>query len=333
MRRHTIVSTFALGILASLSCGGGDGASSATQPPPPPPPPPQTPTVASIVIAPSPVDLEVGETISVTATVRDGDGNPMSSKTVRWRTSDATVVGGLVNGNTAMLEGIGPGSATVTADVDGVTGTLPVTVHQTTPKPVASVMLSPASSTIALGATLPIVATLRDAQGRVLTGRVVTWTTSDPNVATGVSEGNVAVVQGVGVGVAIIRATSEGVSGDAIVTVVSSGGTPIPLTCLGLAGGVIFAQDGEYLGRLTNRFDSESILNPFGPHGSEFSSRSIYNPYGRYGSPFSNLSAYNEFTSTPPQLYVSAQFAAYVTKNTFRTPRVDPDALRSCDFP
>jgi hypothetical protein len=59
----------------------------------------------------------------------------------------------------------------------------------------------------------------------------------------------------------------------------------------------------------------------------------MYNQFSQYGSQFGSLSAYSEFTSTPPQLYVGGRFAAYVTKNTFRTPRVDPDALRSCSFP
>jgi hypothetical protein len=107
----------------------------------------------------------------------------------------------------------------------------------------------------------------------------------------------------------------------------------IPLTCSGLAGGRVSAADGKYLGRLTNRFDDESILSTFGDHGSRFGSASMYNQVSSYGNLASSLSAYNTVASTPPKLNVAGQFAAYVTKNTAKSPRVDPDTLRSCSFP
>jgi uncharacterized protein YjdB len=289
--------------------------------------------VASVTFAPPNVTLDIGETATVTATVLDAFGHSVPNKTVQWLTSDASIVGGTVNGNSATLQGAGAGSATVTASVDGIIGNLPVTVRVTAPKPVASVTVTPASAAIAVGATLPMVATLRDAQGNVLTNRVVSWFSSNLSIANGVVDGNIAVIQGLSVGVVTISATSEGITGSSTVTVVAAGGTPIPLTCAGVAGGQIYAQNGQYLGRLTNQFDSQSILNTFGSYGSQFSSTSIYNTFSQYGSQFSSLSAYNPFTSTPPQLYVSGQFAAYVTKNTIKTPRIDPDALRSCIFP
>jgi uncharacterized protein YjdB len=290
------------------------------------------PAVASVVISPPSVTMDVGETANVSAAVLDGSGQPIPNKTVQWFTSDGAVVGGTANGNAATPQAVGPGNANVTATVDGVTGTLPVTVRPTAPKPVASVTLTPSSAVILVGQTLPMVATLRDAQGNVLTGRTIDWFSSDLSIVTGVVAGNLAVLQGLSIGVATISAVSEGVTGLASVAVVGSV-TPIPLTCAGLAGGRIYAQNGQYLGRLTNQFDSESILNAFGPYGSQFSSTSIYNPFSQYGSQFSTLSAYNPFASSPPQLYVGSRFAAYVTKNTTKSPSVDPDALRTCSFP
>jgi hypothetical protein len=100
-----------------------------------------------------------------------------------------------------------------------------------------------------------------------------------------------------------------------------------------MAGGTVYAQDGTYLGRLTNAFDSQSILNTFGSFGSQFSSTSMYNTFSQYGSQFATYSAYNSFTNTPPVLYVNSVAAAYVTKNTFKTPHIDPDFLRSCTYP
>jgi hypothetical protein len=50
----------------------------------------------------------------------------------------------------------------------------------------------------------------------------------------------------------------------------------------------IIAPDGQYLGNLNNnRFDPNSVANPYGQYGSRFSPDSINNPYGTYGNPYS----------------------------------------------
>src|SRR5207247_11057388 len=59
-------------------------------------------------------------------------------------------------------------------------------------------------------------AVVKDANGNVLTGRTVTWTTSSTTIATVSASG---LVTGVAVGSATITATSEGQSGTASVTV------------------------------------------------------------------------------------------------------------------
>jgi hypothetical protein len=59
--------------------------------------------------------------------------------------------------------------------------------------------------------------------------------------------------------------------------------------------------DGTHLGRLNaDRYDSESVANPYGKYGSPYSSSSTNNPYSTYGSPYSSQSASNPYTSTPP---------------------------------
>lgn len=68
-------------------------------------------------------------------------------------------------------------------------------------------------------------------------------------------------------------------------------------------GGRIYAADGTYLGRLnSNRYDTESVSNPYGIYGSKYSSTSINNPYSTYGSPYSSQSATNPYTTTPPRV-------------------------------
>jgi hypothetical protein len=92
-----------------------------------------------------------------------------------------------------------------------------------------------------------------------------------------------------------------------------------------LAGAIVVAQDGQYLGELScNTFASDSILNEFGDYGSPFSSTSIWNEFGQYGSEFSLKSAFSELTGTPPAIYVDDSFAAYLTINPANSPAIHP---------
>lgn len=71
-----------------------------------------------------------------------------------------------------------------------------------------------------------------------------------------------------------------------------------------LGGGPrIIAQDGNYLGRLNNnKYDPDSVANPYGRYGSRYSADSINNPYGKYGSPYSPYSATNPYSTQSPFL-------------------------------
>jgi len=84
--------------------------------------------VASVAVTPSPASVQVGQTLQLTATPKDANGNPLSGRVITWasnNTAVATVSGsGLVSGVTA-------GSATITATSEGKSGTSGVTV--TTP--------------------------------------------------------------------------------------------------------------------------------------------------------------------------------------------------------
>lgn len=50
----------------------------------------------------------------------------------------------------------------------------------------------------------------------------------------------------------------------------------------------LYAPDGSYLGNLNNnRFDPNSVSNPFGQYGNQFSPNSVNNQFGTYGNPYS----------------------------------------------
>ena len=83
------------------------------------------------------------------------------------------------------------------------------------PRPVASVSLAPLDTTGWVGDTVRFTATLKDANGGSLTGRMVTWTSDQPAIASVDATGLVTVL---GPGRAVIRAASEGRSGTAGIT-------------------------------------------------------------------------------------------------------------------
>lgn len=47
-------------------------------------------------------------------------------------------------------------------------------------------------------------------------------------------------------------------------------------------------------------YESDSVFNSYGSHGSPYATNSILNPYGRFGSPYSQYSACNPYASDPP---------------------------------
>ena len=170
-----------------------------------------TPIPVSIVtVAPAPASVLVGQLLQLSATTADSAGNVLSGRAVTWASSNTVVA--TVSG-TGLLTGVVSGTATITATSEGTSGTAAVTV---TVAPVATVGVSPGAPSVVIGGTAQLAAALRDANGNPLSGRTVTWATSNGGVATVTATGLVA---GVAVGSATITATSEGKSGTATVTV------------------------------------------------------------------------------------------------------------------
>jgi len=166
--------------------------------------------VASVTVSPASGSVLVGQTLQLTATPKDVGGNTLTGRTVTWtssNTASATV------SSSGVVTGVTAGTATITGTSEGQSGTAVITV---TNVPVASVTVSPASGSVPVGQTLQLSATLKDAGGKVLTGRTVTWTSSNTVAATASGSG---VVTGVAAGQVTITATSEGKSGAASINV------------------------------------------------------------------------------------------------------------------
>ncbi len=102
--------------------------------------------------------------------------------------------------------------------------------------------------------------------------------------------------------------------------------------CSIIVGASIFANDGKYLGKVANKYDSDSILNEYGTYGSEYSVDSIWNEYGPYGGEYSVNSPFNEYTSTPPVLVKDGRAIAHLTVNEFLEAPVNPHYIKTCTF-
>lgn len=86
----------------------------------------------------------------------------------------------------------------------------------TSPSGVASVEVTAPRTSLVAGDSLTLSVSVRDAQGRAITGKVATWSTSDAGVATVSSAGRVLAVA---LGTVTISATVEGRSGSLVLTV------------------------------------------------------------------------------------------------------------------
>jgi len=174
------------------------------------------PAVASVVVSPASATVPVGQTLQLTGTPEDANGNPLSGRTISWSSGSSAVAA--VNGN-GLVTGVAAGAATITATSESKSGTAAITV---TSVPVASVTVSPATVSLQPGQTQQLTATPKDASGNALSGRMVTWASGNTAVATVSGSG---LVSGVAAGSTTITATSEGKSGGASVTVTPVGAT------------------------------------------------------------------------------------------------------------
>ena len=89
--------------------------------------------VSSILITPTgPLKLNLGDTVTLTATVSDANGRPLAGRSVVWTTSNSRVLSLQTSGLAVTVKAIGGGTATVSASGEGKTGS-PVTFMVNSP--------------------------------------------------------------------------------------------------------------------------------------------------------------------------------------------------------
>ena len=166
--------------------------------------------VASVEVLPVALTLQQGRTQALLAVVKDADGLELPGRAITWSSTNADVAevtaAGVVTAKSA-------GSATIEATSEGKTGSAAIDVPLT---PVASVTLSEVEMLLETRDSVALRATMKDANGAVLTGRAVTWATSNASIASVDDRGNVIARSR---GLAEITATSEGKSAVGVVVV------------------------------------------------------------------------------------------------------------------
>lgn len=201
-RANLTVAILALPLLLP-GCGGDD--------------PVEPEAVDSVSVTATRNQIEVGETTQLTVVVRNSAGRTLTDRTVTFESSAPEVASVDPEG---LVTGVSVGNADITATSEGVEGTTTIAVHAV---PVALVTVTPTDPALEVGETVQLTATLEDFRGNELTGRTITWTSSETDVATVSANG---LVEAVGEGSSVVSAESGGVSGSVTVTVSPAGSSP-----------------------------------------------------------------------------------------------------------
>lgn len=182
-------------------------------------------------------------TTSITLTITSGTGTPGA---VLGGTRTVAAVSGVATFSNLTVDKAGTGyTLTATATATSLTSATSSAFAVSAAVPVASVAVTPGPDTLATGATLQLTATPKDASGNALAGRMVTWASSAPSLATVSATG---LVTGVAPGTATITASAEGRTGGATLTVFD------PCT----RGRATFAIPGTFAGSLLS---SDCMVN------------------------------------------------------------------------
>lgn len=195
MNRRVRGAVVASVLLLAAACGGGDGTAPENKGPSPD-------VVTAVVVSAPAVTLSPQQTVQFTAVARNASGGIIGNVTPVWSSSANGVA--TVNAS-GIVTGVSAGTAIISAARGTVSGNVTVTVTSGAGV-LASVVVNMQDRTIQLGQRTQASIAGRDGQGSpiALGTRTVTWTTSNPAVATVDAAG---VVTGVGIGIIDVQAS------------------------------------------------------------------------------------------------------------------------------
>lgn len=179
--------------------------------------------VTSVVLDKTTLDLKIGDTAKLTATVSPSDA---TDKTVAWSSSNSNVATVDNNGN---IRAVSDGNATITAKSGSKNATCSVRVSRID---VTSVSLNHTSLELEMGETAQLTATVTPSNA---TNKTVTWSSSNSSI---VSVSNDGLVKAVGGGTATITAKAGGMTAECkVVSIVKASSISLDKTSLNIKVG------------------------------------------------------------------------------------------------
>ena len=163
--------------------------------------------VTEITLDKTSASINKGETIALNATITPAEA---TSKNVIWTTSNSAVA---TISSTGVVKAVGGGTATITCAAQNGSG-VKATCNITVKVPISGIRLNKSSLTLEKGASQTLTATILPED--TTEDKKVTWTSSEPSVATVNSSGKVTAV---GAGTTTITASCGGKTATCQVTV------------------------------------------------------------------------------------------------------------------
>jgi hypothetical protein len=106
-----------------------------------------------------------------------------------------------------------------------------------------------------------------------------------------------------GVGVSLIAYGCSAATWQGVAAGLSAAGTGAQAPTTASTKHLLFGGENHktYLGCINcSEYDSDSVFNTYGTHGSPYASDSVLNHYGQFGSKYSNYGACNAYANDPP---------------------------------
>lgn len=207
--------------------------------------------IVSIVALPDSFDVPLTTTRTIGVQLVGPSGVAITNRVITWSSSNPTVA---VVSSTGVVTAVSLGTTTITIRA----GTKQTTVRaRVVGEPITSVRITPQQSVhiVRLGQTKQLAAECLNAAQQVVTGRPITWNSSNPVVATVSTSG---LVSGNTVGTANISATCDGTVSASVTAQV----TPVPVSSVTISPSTLTLSVGT-LGQLlpTARDSAGNILS------------------------------------------------------------------------
>lgn len=174
---------------------------------------PATPTIQSLLVFPTPINLLVGQNQQITVKVRYSDGSIKEVTPDATYTSSKPEIAAMNATNANQVNGIAVGTATVTVSYEGKSVNIPVTISNPVAK---SLYIEPSPINLAVGMTKDVKVIAKLSNGNILD------VTNQTNlVITDVTKASISgkTITGVQQGTTTLTATYQGISATAMVIV------------------------------------------------------------------------------------------------------------------